>query len=132
MTNIIVVIILLVVIAGIAALQIFLSKKESKWLGLILPAISLLISILTVLGIVFFSAVNSTSGSVISENGEVIELVESLSENSGDIASTVLSAILIFLLSNIPTVILLGIYFACRQRLRRDKQIERMNIQDLE
>jgi hypothetical protein len=38
--------VLLAVCAGVIALQIFLSKAESRWPGLILPAISLFISLL--------------------------------------------------------------------------------------
>lgn len=39
--------------------------------------------------------------------------------------------VLVWLLANIPTAVLLVIYFACREKKRRKKQIERMNIQDL-
>lgn len=39
-----VIIIFIILIAGIVALQIFLSGRQNKWLGLILPAISLLVS----------------------------------------------------------------------------------------
>ena len=36
------------------------------------------------------------------------------------------------LLYNIPTLILLAIYFACREKFRRKKEMDRMNAQDLE
>lgn len=129
--TIIMTILFLSAIAGLIALQIYLSKRESKWLGLILPAISLLISIWMVLGIVLFSVV-STSKVAILENGEVIEQIENLSEGYGDVALAILPSILIFFLANIPTLVLIFIYYACREKLRRDKQIEKMNIQDLE
>lgn len=99
-------VLMLATLAGLIALQIFLSRREDAWPGLILPALSLLISILNVLNI------------VMPAEPTVWEII-----------STVGAA---FLLSNIPTVLYLGIYFACREKRRRKKQMEKMNIQDLE
>lgn len=45
MFNIMNIIILLIIIVGGIFLQIFLSKKENKWLGLILPIITLTFSL---------------------------------------------------------------------------------------
>ena len=42
------------------------------------------------------------------------------------------SAALTFLSANIPTVILLLIYACCREKSKRRRQLERMNVQDLE
>lgn len=84
-------------------LQLFLSKKSSKWLGLILPMITFAVSLLYVLNIM--------------DTG-------SLWQNMMLIVSTLL-------LSNIPTIILLVIYFACREKLKRKAQLEKMSIQDL-
>lgn len=39
--------------------------------------------------------------------------------------------ILVWLLGNIPTFVLLAIYFACRGKQHRNKQLDKMNIQDL-
>ena len=47
------------------------------------------------------------------------------SEVFGLIAST-------FLMANIPTGVLLGIYIGCREKKKRKKALERMSIQDLE
>ena len=52
--------------------------------------------------------------------------------NTGDLATALLAMGVTFLLSNLPTLILLVIYAACREQYRRKKQMERMNIQDLE
>ncbi len=38
----------------------------------------------------------------------------------------------ILLLQNLPTFILISIYILCRRKINMDKEIERMNIQDLE
>lgn len=100
----------LVVVGGIVWLQIYLSKRESRWPGLIIPAIQLVLSILATVGSVVYAAVPLESVAV----------------------TIAAQAVIIFLLSNIPTLISLAIYFVCRDKLRRDKQIEKMNIQDLD
>ena len=101
MTNI-----LLVLVFGVGTilLQIFLSRRQSRWPGLILPALTLLYSLVMVLKVA----------------------------NTGDLATALLAMGVTFLLSNLPTLILLVIYAACREQYRRKKQMERMNIQDLE
>jgi len=98
-------IILLLVLIGIVLLQIFLSKRESRWLGLILPAINVFLSLIIVFGRTFYG-----------------------NESLGQMVIAILS---IFLMFNISTLILLAIYFACREKLRNIKEIEKMSIQDL-
>jgi hypothetical protein len=92
-------------LAGIVMLQIFLSKGENKWLGLILPVISVIYSLMAVLGMAIYA--NQTT-------------VERITQD-----------IFVFLLLNIPTAILIAIYFACREKYKKKKEIDKMNIQDL-
>jgi len=40
--------------------------------------------------------------------------------------------ITVWLLGNIPTFVFLAIYFGCRESKWRSRQIEKMNIQDLD
>lgn len=94
--------VVLLFIAGVIVLQIFLSKRESKWPGLVLPIISFLISFIYPLNM----AIPSVGGFVF-------------------------ALILGWLIANIPTIVLLTIYFACRGKQRRNKQLDKMNIQDL-
>ena len=90
-------IVVVAVLLGVIVLQWFLSRQKNKWLGLILPILACLNSLLMVLNVV----------------------------KGGNIAA-------VFLLSNIPTIILLVIYFSSREKFRKKKQIEKMNLQDLE
>jgi len=83
------------------------------------------------LGITTFSSFTVTEQSV-SENGEIISNVIESTINKGDIPSIIITVIYVFLLYNIPTVVLLAIYYACRENLKRKKELEKMNIQDLE
>lgn len=90
---------------GMLALQAALARMESRWPGLVLPLITFLRSVLTPIGMV--------------------------GPAGGPTAGFVLQVLLMWLLSNIPTAVLLAIYFACRTRQRRKKQLDKMNIQDL-
>lgn len=93
---------------GFVLFQIFLSKRENKWLGLVLPGINVMFSIIGVLGMAFF------------KNEPIISSIP-----------IIVQIIMIFLLLNIPTIILIAIYFACRKKIKRNKEIDKMNIQDL-
>lgn len=119
--------ILLALGAGGIVLQIFLSKKESKWAGLILPIISFSISLMVLLGVVVFSAVTGTT--TLTENGEIVEQTVT---QIGDMSTIIASSVYIFMLYNIPTAILLVIYAACRGKHKRQRDLEKMSVQDLE
>jgi hypothetical protein len=88
---------------GSIMLQIFLSRRENRWLGLILPILTFLISFIYVLNVA----------------------------DVGDTTSTVMAIISVLLLGNIPTVIFLVIYFACRERYGRKRNLDKMKSQDL-
>ncbi|MBR5950465.1 MAG: hypothetical protein IKZ87_03425 [Actinomycetaceae bacterium] len=101
----------LAIIVGTIVLQVYLSKMESKVPGLVLPVIFLLFVIALFMGMVDFS--------------------ESTGVDSAGTVETLIGLIFNFLLFNIPTFILLAIYFGVRAKMKTDKQIEKMNIQDL-
>lgn len=95
-------------IVGVISLQNFLSKRENRWAGLVLPVISFLISFIYPLSMAAFTQI----GSMRTELG----------------GTTVFGLILAWLLANLPTAVLLAIYFACRDKTRA---VDKMNIQDL-
>lgn len=96
----------LAILAGVIILQIYLSKRESKWPGLVFPIISFLFSLLYPLNMV--------------------------APSEGIDIGFIIQMIVVWLLGNIPTIILLAIYFGCREKKRRNKQLEKMSIQDLD
>jgi uncharacterized membrane-anchored protein YitT (DUF2179 family) len=125
-----VLIVLLAIGVGTIILQIFLSKKEAKWPGLILPIIAVVISLIVVFSI---AAYTTTGMTVTNENGVVVqEESTSIMEPIKDVPSLIFTVISVFLLYNIPTIILLAIYFACREKRRRKKALDKMQAQDLE
>ena len=93
----------LLLIGGGVILQIFLSRRQSRWPGLVLPGVTVLYSLLMVLGVAAFN---------------------------GGLPWGPILACLIF--GNIPTLVLLAIYFACRGKYRRRRALDKMNAQDLE
>lgn len=99
----IVLIFTLALLVGVILLQIYWSKRESKWPGLVLPIISFL-----------FSFIYPLNMAIPSVGGSLIALIWG------------------WLIANIPTYVLLAIYFACRGKYRKRKQLDKMNIQDLD
>ena len=89
-------------LVGIVLLQIFLSKREARWPGLILPLLTFLYSLLMACSAVAYE---------------------------GGIPWGAILASLV--LGNIPTVILLAVYFACREKFRKRSELDKMSIDDL-
>ena len=92
----------LLVIGGGVVLQIFVSRRQSRWPGLVLPGVTVLYSLLMVLGVAAFN---------------------------GGLPWGPILACLIF--GNIPTLVLLAIYWAARERFRTRRQMDKMKIDDL-
>lgn len=97
--------IFLAFIVGAIFLQIFLSKKQNKWYGLILPIITFLFSLICPLNMI--------------------------APSDGVTWSFIAQMLIVWLIANISTIILMVIYLACRENLRRKDRLDKMNIQDL-
>lgn len=125
---------LVVALAGGAViLQIFLSKKESKLLGLVLPFLSFATSLWVAFGMAAFNYSTSTESQDIDMNGEIIEQIEkpNADVHVHDFPNSATVGV-VFTNFNIPTAVLLAVYFACRESLKKKKEIVQMSIQDLE
>lgn len=94
----------LIIFVGAIALQVFLSKRESKFLGLILPILSVLNSLIIVLNI---------AGDAMTKTQILIALVSA------------------FLIANIPTIILMAIYFGVREKMKIESELDKTRIKDL-
>lgn len=118
-STIISLIFLIAFVAAMIILQVYLSRRESKLPGLVLPAITfsgeLFILLNVVTNVVMTSAADNAVGGV----------------DSYSVFVTVLNTVLTLLVISMPTIVLLVIYFLCRRGMNRKKQIEKMNIQDL-
>ena len=148
---------LLVPIALLIALQAWLCRKSLK-LGLILPGLSLALSLLLVLSVAAFSLLNGqTSGGTLTltENGQVVQQtvtedgVTTVYDGEGNIidqyedpnaqehkadpitSAAVGTAVVLFLVSNIPTVIFGGIWLHYKNRRDFQEDLKKMKIEDL-
>ncbi len=106
--NIVVVVLILAftvlpILGGLIVLQVFLSRKDSKWLGLILPAVSFILSWIYPLNLI----------------------------STGNPWQDIAQFALTLLISNIYTIILLIIYAAMRESRKKKAQLKKMTIQDL-
>ena len=151
---------ILLPVALVVALQVWLCRRKTRWLGLILPGLSFLFSLLLVFSVGAFGLINQ-GGSVgtltLEENGQVIQ--QTITENGmttvydgeGNILDQypdpdaqekqeaqeeifrrlLPSAVLLFLVGNIPTVVLGGIWLHYKNRRDFQDEIKKMNIRDL-
>ena len=132
--------VLLVPVALLIALQVFLCRKSLK-LGLILPALSLTVSLLLCLSVGAFAMV--TGGNVVGggsllvtdESGTVIQEETIVPQDVSQPKITPATVALVagvFLVGNIPTVIFGGIWLYHKNRRDWEDGLHRMRIQDLE
>ena len=54
-----------------------------------------------------------------------------IAPDEGITVSFIIQMLIVWFIGNIPTIILLAIYYGCRGKQRRNKQLDKMNIQDL-
>ncbi len=94
------------VLIGFFFLHIYLSRRENKFYGLIFPILSFVLSFIYTFYMIY--------------------------NHQMTVMENIFQMIISWLLANIPTVILLAVYFVCRIKFQRGKQLNKMNIQDLE
>ena len=93
----------LVLAVGGICLQIFLSRRGSRWPGLVLPLLTFLWSLLGPLNVM----------------------------DTGSVSRNVLTVLVTLLAGNLPTLVLLAVYWAAREKLRVEQQIDKMKIEEL-
>lgn len=105
----------LAIISIVLYLQVKLSTKDNKYLGLILPFVSFAMAAMMTYGFSSF-------------NGIIYPV-----ENTRSVMNKpeVIPIILLLLVTNIPTAILSGIYYSERSKKKIRKEIEKMRIEDL-
>ncbi|HET6785037.1 MAG TPA: hypothetical protein VFH18_03320 [Erysipelotrichaceae bacterium] len=105
MINLMNILIMLLMVGIVIVLQVFLSKSNSKIPGLIIPILFVMFSLISVANIGF------------SSHFTWIDMVGRI--------------LMVFILSNIPTLILVSIYYVIRERSNMNRQLDKMKIQDL-
>lgn len=121
------------VFVGIIALEVWLSRRKSRWPGLVMPAVTFVVSLFLALGVALFSVGGAaTEVQVVDEEtGEVVYQEQTVETEQDWTLGDTAQLGLVLLVGNIPTFVLLGAYYIGREKLRREKMLEKMNIQDL-
>lgn len=98
-------------IIGAGVLQGFLSNAKNRYLGFVFPFISFGISLVVVISVILFMAAGVAK------------------------RDAVLYILYLFFMMNLPTLILLGIYFLVRkgrkEKREKNTELDKMNIRDL-
>ena len=92
--------IFIIIMFGLLVLQIFLSRAKNKFLGLIIPAVTLIYSFIATFGNMIYDGKNT------------------------------LSIIVVFIVFNIPTFILLAVYGATKSGMKKAEQAEKEKVME--
>ena len=144
---------------GLSVLQVYLSRRDSKWPGLILPAVSFILPLIMITGLLLYRVHNTTIN--VQHHADIIEqrqaqieeheanreayresgvtrpegmvMYYSFHELNPQTGAPVVTTIFILIIFNIPTAIFLAIYAACRTNRKKQlaHDINRMSLQDL-
>ena len=120
---------LLLPVALLVVLQVWLCKKSKK-LGLILPILSLAVSLLLVLSLGVSQRVGGGAMRVTDGDGNVVQ--EEYREAEPITPEDIAALAGVFLVSNIPTVVFGGIWLYYKNRRDFKDDLKRMRIEDLE
>ena len=124
-------------IALLVALQVWLCKKGPK-LGLILPGISLALSLVLVFSMASFSVAHggviSGGGNRLEPNGQEVPAQTEIEERVKlEFHPRTLMAVgVVFLVTNIPTAVFGGIWLHYKGRQDTLEDLKRMRIEDLD
>lgn len=123
----------IVILGGSIWLQIFLSKRTNRWLGLVIPLICFLYSIVMTLSVPMYFSNTSLKVETLAEDGSIVSEEVSKGESTRlSVGETLATIIPVFAISNVSTIIYLAIYGACRESRKKNSELKKMNIQDLE
>lgn len=124
--------VLLLPIALLVALQVWLCRKSLK-LGLILPALSLALSLLLALTVGASLMLTRAGGTVTVRDETTGEIVrqEDFESNVYTNPAALAGAGVLFLVGNIPTAVFGGIWLHCKGRRDTLEDLKKMRIEDL-
>ena len=129
--RIIAIVFMLAIPVGMIFLQIYLSKREERWLGLILPIITVALSLIVVFGMAVFVNMSGTITLIEMIDGELVTTIIDEGGSREAMPGAVAGVIFTFVLMNIPTAVLLIIYKVVRGKQNRHREVEKMSVHDL-
>lgn len=126
-------IIIILILITIIKLQIFLSKKNNKLLGLIIPIVIFMSSLIFAFGFIPTHQEIETTQSTITETGEIVEssLDKKTSTTLIDHSFTANSIIYTIVSINAVNFVMLAIYFYCRHKKNTHIELKLMKAKEL-
>lgn len=120
-----------IILIAIIRLQIFLSKKDNRLLGLIIPIVIFASSLIFAFGFIPIHNKIETTQSVMTETGEVVE--SSSDKTSTALIDHSLTTSIVYTIVSINAVnfVMLGIYFYCRHKKSTHVELKRMRAKEL-
>ena len=120
-----------IILIAIIRLQIFLSKKDNKLLGLIIPIVIFASSLIFAFGFIPTYNKIETTQSVMTETGKVVE--SSSDKTSTALRDHSLTTSIVYTIVSINAVnfVMLGIYFYCRHKKNTHVELKRMRAKEL-
>ena len=126
-------IISVIIIIAIIRLQIFLSKKDNKLFGLIIPIIIFASSLIFAFGFIPTHNEIETTQSVMTETGEVVESSSNKKTFVALVDQSLTTTSIVYTIVSINAVnfVMLGIYFYCRHKKNTHIELKRMKAKEL-
>lgn len=118
-----------IILIAIIRLQIFLSKKDNRLLGLIIPIVIFASSLIFAFGFIPTHNKIETTQSVMTETGKVVE--SSSDKTSTALRDHSLTTTSIVYTINAGNFVMLGIYFYCRHKKSTHAELKRMKAKEL-
>lgn len=87
---------------------------------------------MSVLGISMYTATKIASVTEVVDGAIVNQETTYPQAQRPSIGEMLATGIPVFIISNVPTLIFLAIYFSCREQRKKNLELEKMNIQDSE
>ena len=121
-----------IIIIAIIRLQIFLSKKDNKLFGLIIPIIIFASSLIFAFGFIPTHNKIETTQSVMTETGKVVESSSDKTSTAlRDHSLTATSIVYTIVSINAVNFVMLSIYFYCRHKKSTHAELKRMRAKEL-
>lgn len=121
-----------IILIAIIRLQIFLSKKDNRLLGLIIPIVIFASSLIFAFGFIPTHNKIETTQSVMTETGKVVESSSDKTSTAlRDHSLTTTSIVYTIVSINAGNFVMLGIYFYCIHKKSTHAELKRMKAKEL-
>ena len=122
-----------IIIIAMIRVQIFLSKKDNRLLGLVIPIVIFVSSLIFAFGFIPTHNKIETTQSIMTETGKDVESSSDKKTSTAliDHSLTTTSIVYTIVSINAVNVVMLSIYFYCRHKKNTHIELKRMKAKEL-